>query len=285
MSKIRISDKFDNLYDEIKTTAQLSEIIEIDISKLTAGQYQPRSNFDAEAIENLAASIKEHGVIQPILLNDLGDEKYEIIAGERRVKASKLAGLKTIPAIVRTEGDYSKASLALIENLQREDLNPLEEAEAFQKLIEEFHLTHEQISKNVGKSRSSISNALRLLDLSAHAKLALNARSIEMGHARALLALSEKNQIDAVNKIINEQLNVRQTEQLVQSIKHPIPVKTSFISREAKEQLEIWRQRLLPHSSQVKIKMDRIDNISVNIKCSSLDEAEQLLTEVEKLKS
>ena len=171
MSKIRISDKFDNLYEEIKTSTQLSEIIEIDITKLLSGQYQPRNNFDHASIENLAISIKQHGVIQPILLNKIDSDQYEIIAGERRVKASELAGLKTIPAIIRTESDYSKASLALIENLQREDLNPLEEGEAFQKLIVEFHLTHEQISKNVGKSRSSISNALRLLDLTQHAKV------------------------------------------------------------------------------------------------------------------
>ncbi|MEZ5705044.1 MAG: ParB/RepB/Spo0J family partition protein [Burkholderiaceae bacterium] len=192
------------------------------VTELVAGQYQPRTRMDEGALYELAESIKSQGVMQPILVRELkgGDNagKYEIIAGERRFRASKLAGLDTVPVLVRDVPDEAAAAMALIENMQREDLNPLEEAQGLQRLVKEFGLTHEQAAQAVGRSRSAASNLLRLLQLAEPVQTMLMAGDLDMGHARALLTLDRATQITAGNQIATKKLSVREAETLVKKL-------------------------------------------------------------------
>ena len=185
------------------------------LSALRAGKYQPRTRMDEGSLYELAESIKSQGVIQPVLVRPLDAGGYEIIAGERRFRAAGLAGLDAIPVIVREVPDESAAVMALIENIQREDLNPLEEAQGLQRLLSEFNLTHEQAAKAVGRSRSATSNLLRLLQLAEPVQQMLLAGDIDMGHARALLALSAAQQVMSAQEIAARQLSVREAERLV----------------------------------------------------------------------
>jgi ParB family chromosome partitioning protein len=192
------------------------------LDQLVAGVYQPRTRMDEGALYELAESIKAQGIMQPILVRQLADGpnagKYEIIAGERRFRASKLAGLSEVPVLVRDVPDESAAAMALIENIQREDLNPLEEAQGLQRLVKEFGLTHEQAAQAVGRSRSAASNLLRLLQLAEPVQTMLMAGDIDMGHARALLSLEKAAQITAGNQIAAKKLSVREAENLVKKI-------------------------------------------------------------------
>ena len=192
------------------------------LDQLVAGVYQPRTRMDEGALYELAESIKAQGIMQPILVRRLADGpnagKYEIIAGERRFRASKLAGLAEVPVLVRDVPDESAAAMALIENIQREDLNPLEEAQGLQRLVKEFGLTHEQAAQAVGRSRSAASNLLRLLQLAEPVQTMLMAGDIDMGHARALLSLEKAAQITAGNQIAAKKLSVREAENLVKKI-------------------------------------------------------------------
>ena len=192
------------------------------LTELVAGQYQPRIHMDEGALYELAESIKSQGVMQPILVRQLssGDNagKYEIIAGERRFRASKLAGLDSVPVLVRDVPDETAAAMALIENMQREDLNPLEEAQGLQRLVKEFGLTHEQAAQAVGRSRSAASNLLRLLQLAEPVQTMLVAGDIDMGHARALLSLEKVAQITAANQIAAKKMTVREAESLVKKL-------------------------------------------------------------------
>jgi ParB family chromosome partitioning protein len=192
------------------------------LTELVAGQYQPRTHMDEGALYELAESIKLQGVMQPILVRQLktGDNagKYEIIAGERRFRASKLAGLDTVPVLVRDVPDEAAAAMALIENMQREDLNPLEEAQGLQRLVKEFGLTHEQAAQAVGRSRSAASNLLRLLQLAEPVQTMLMAGDLDMGHARALLTLDRATQITAGTQIATKKMSVREAESLVKKL-------------------------------------------------------------------
>jgi len=193
------------------------------VEHLQRGQYQPRIDMRQESLEELAESIKSQGVVQPIVARPVskkdGSQRYEIIAGERRWRAAQMAGLAEIPAVIRDVPDESAIAIALIENIQRENLNPLEEARALDRLIREFDLTHAEAAKAVGRSRASVSNLLRLQDLSEKVKPLLEDRQIEMGHARALLALSNANQqFDAARQVVKKGLSVRETEKLVKHI-------------------------------------------------------------------
>ncbi|HTH10519.1 MAG TPA: ParB/RepB/Spo0J family partition protein [Acidovorax sp.] len=192
------------------------------LSELVPGVYQPRTRMDEGALYELAESIKAQGIMQPILVRRLADGehagKYEIIAGERRFRASRLAGLAEVPVLVRDVPNESAAAMALIENIQREDLNPLEEAHGLQRLIREFGLTHEQAAQAVGRSRSAASNLLRLLNLAEPVQTMLMAGDIDMGHARALLALDRAAQITAGNQIAAKKLSVREAEALVKKL-------------------------------------------------------------------
>ena len=197
-----------------------NSIIEIKITDVEPNEKQPRRAFNDEALADLSESIKEHGVVQPIIVRKLGNN-YQIIAGERRWRASRLAGKKTIPAIVKDYSNLEVMEIALIENLQREDLNSIEEAMAYKSLIEEYSMTQEEISKQIGKSRPAIANSLRLLQLPQEIKDMIAGGKITQGHARALLAVEgEKKQLEIAERIISQQLNVRQIEKMAKDTKH-----------------------------------------------------------------
>lgn len=195
-------------------TGGSSAINDIAIDRISPNPDQPRSNFDAEALEELATSIRELGIIQPLTVRSIGSDSYQIISGERRYRAAKLAGLASVPAYVREAGDTELTEMALIENIQREDLNAIEIALTFRKLIEQYDLTQERLSERIGKKRTTIANFLRLLKLPAEVQLGLRDKRVDMGHARALLSLDDpKLQLKLYNEILKNGLSVRQVEQ------------------------------------------------------------------------
>lgn len=204
--------------DEVKTQGS-SSINEIELSKIQANPDQPRRLFDEEALQELAVSIRQIGVIQPVTLREIGDDVYQIIAGERRYRASLIAGLETIPAYIRTAEDETVMEMALIENIQREDLNSIEIALAYQNLIETYDLTQEQLSERVGKKRTTIANYLRLLKLPAEIQMAIRDKKIDMAHARTLLTLDDPaTQLEVYELILEEGLSVRKVEEYVRAI-------------------------------------------------------------------
>lgn len=190
------------------------------LDKIQAGRYQPRTVFQEEALQELADSIKSQGVIQPVVIRPIGD-KYELIAGERRWRAAQLAGLHDIPAIVQEISDEAAIAMGLIENIQREDLNAIEEAQALQRLIDEFEMSHVEVAEAVGRSRASVSNLLRLLKLNREVKTLLEHGDLDAGHAKVLLALEGHQQSDAARLVVDKNLSVRETEQLVRQTLHP----------------------------------------------------------------
>jgi ParB family chromosome partitioning protein len=194
-------------------------VIGIPVDDISPSPYQPRVQLDTESLEELAASIKEKGIVQPIIVRSLGSDKYEMIAGERRLRASRLAGLSEVPAIVKEVDDAEAMALAITENIQREDLNAIELARAYSILTDQFELTQEQLAQAVGKSRPAVANMLRLLQLPQEIQECVLSGRISMGHARALLALENENQqISVCKKVIESELSVRQTERLVQKL-------------------------------------------------------------------
>jgi ParB family chromosome partitioning protein len=194
---------------------QQGKLRSLAITQLQAGKYQPRTYMDEGALQELAASIREQGIMQPLLVREVAPQRYEIIAGERRYRAAQLAGLQEVPVLVKDVPDQAAAAMALIENIQREDLNPLEEAKGVQKLIRNFDFSHEQAAHAIGRSRSAVSNLLRLLNLAAPVQTMLLAGDLDMGHARALLAVDAAAQIALANQIVSRRLSVRETEKLV----------------------------------------------------------------------
>ena len=220
MKKKRLGRGLGSLIGNIEDAGNASQansadgFADIDIDRIQRGRYQPRQVFEPEALQELADSIRAQGVVQPIVVRPEGNH-FELVAGERRWRAAQLAGLQKIPALVRELDARSTAAIALIENIQREDLNPLEEAQAFIRLIEEFDLTHQQVADSVGRSRAAVSNLLRLLDLAEPVKQQVNEGLLDMGHARALLALIRHDQIEVARLVINRGLSVRETEMLV----------------------------------------------------------------------
>ncbi len=194
------------------------ELRHLPVDLLQRGKYQPRTHMNPEALEDLASSIKAQGVVQPIVVRPLSGGQYEIIAGERRWRASQMAGLDTIPAVVRDIPDEAAIAIALIENIQREDLNPVEEALALQRLIDEFGMTHQQTAESVGRSRAAVTNLLRLLALNDDVRQMLEENQMDMGHARALLALTGNAQSQAARQVVDKGLSVRETENLVRHL-------------------------------------------------------------------
>ncbi|MCD8081157.1 MAG: ParB/RepB/Spo0J family partition protein [Bacteroides sp.] len=212
--------------DEVKTEGS-SSINEIELSKISVNPNQPRREFDETALQELADSISEIGIIQPITLRKLSDDAYQIIAGERRYRASLKAGLKSIPAYIRTADDENVMEMALVENIQREDLNSVEIALAYQHLIEQYNLTQERLSERVGKKRTTIANYLRLLKLPAQIQMALQNREIDMGHARALITLGDpKLQVKVFEEIMENGYSVRKVEEIVKTLNEGEPVKS-----------------------------------------------------------
>ena len=202
---------------------------EIAVADIEPNPDQPRTNFKQEEIEELAASIKKDGLLQPIVVRPMENGKYQIIAGERRFRAARMAGLEEVPVIIRTVDQTQALAMALIENMQREDLNPLEEAAGIQRLIDECDYTHEQAAEAVGRSRTATTNLLRLLTLTPEVKAMLKERKLEMGHARALLALDAAEQVLAAKEVVAKALSVRQTEDLIRRIKEKQPVRQKFV--------------------------------------------------------
>jgi len=202
----------------VKEETQQHQQQTLPIEYMQRGKYQPRKDIDPEKLQELADSIKAQGIIQPIIVRKVGPDKYEIVAGERRWRAAQLAGLQDVPVIIRDIDDRATMAQTLIENIQREDLNPLEEAGALRRLLDEFEMTHQQIADAVGKSRTTVTNLLRLMDLHPDVKTLLIGRQLEMGHARALLSLDAARQVTAANKIAREALTVRAAERLVKDL-------------------------------------------------------------------
>jgi ParB family chromosome partitioning protein len=220
MKKKRLGRGLGSLIGNIAQVTEVSEedkatgLSELGVDQIQRGKYQPRQHFDQQTLQELADSISAQGVIQPIVVRPQGNH-YELIAGERRWRAAQLAGLQKIPVVIRDLDSKSAAAIALIENIQREDLNPLEESQALMRLIEEFDLTHQQVADSVGRSRASVSNLLRLLDLADPVKDQVNRGLLDMGHARALLSLIRHDQIEVATIVVNRGLSVRETEVLV----------------------------------------------------------------------
>ncbi|AVZ80289.1 chromosome partitioning protein ParB [Zoogloeaceae bacteirum Par-f-2] len=252
------------------------------IDALQPGKYQPRTRMDPGSLEELAASIKAQGVMQPILVRPLealgGAPRYEIIAGERRWRAAQIAGLSEVPCLVREIPDEAALAMSLIENIQREDLNPLEEASGIQRLIDEFGMTHQQAADAVGRSRPAASNLLRLLNLAAPVQELLMAGDIDMGHARALLPLDGASQIQLANQIAARGLSVRDTERMVQHLLNPRPQKAPPTPDRDLQRLE---EELSDHiGATVKIKANRKGAGEVVIRFGNLDQLDGLLTKL-----
>ena len=232
-------------------------IAEIDINQIETNPFQPRTEFDETALRELAQSIKEQGVIQPVTVRKLGYNKYQLISGERRLRASKMAGLAKIPAFIRVANDEQMLELALIENIHRENLNAIEVAISYQRLIDECNLTQEEVSEKVGKSRSAVANFLRLLKLPAEIQLAIRDGHISMGHARALININDKEeQLKLLQQIIVDEMNVRQTEELAEKAKNPEAKErkqTNFIPEHFKSKIKKLSQTL---NTKVKVKRD-----------------------------
>lgn len=208
-------------------SSQDGQLRKIPVEFIQRGKYQPRRDMNQEALEELANSIRAQGVMQPIVVRPIGTDKYEIIAGERRWRASQLAGLDTVPVVIREVPDEAAIAMALIENIQREDLNPMEEAIALSRLQQEFELTHQQIADAVGKSRATVTNLLRLMSLREDVQRLLEHGDLEMGHARALLSLSPELQASTAQTVVSKGLSVRQTESLVRNLLDNKPEKKS----------------------------------------------------------
>lgn len=201
-----------------KSTHDEKHLREIPVELIQRGKYQPRRDMDQQALEELAESIRQQGIMQPIVVRPVSESKFEIIAGERRWRASQIAGLDRVPTIVRDVPDEAAVAMALIENIQRENLNAMEEAIALQRLQDEFDLTQQEVAEAIGKSRSTVTNLLRLMNLNDDVKLMLEHGDLEMGHGRALLALAEEDQLAAANQVNSRSMSVRQTEALVRKM-------------------------------------------------------------------
>lgn len=212
--------------DEGETLRQLA------VTLLQPGKYQPRTHMDPESLQQLSDSIKAQGVMQPVLVRPVAENRYEIIAGERRWRAAQLAGLSEIPALVREIADEAALAMALIENIQRENLNPLEEAHGIQRLVNEFALTHQTAAEAVGRSRSAVTNLLRLLNLAPRVQEMMMQNQLDMGHGRALLGLTQVKQIDAAHEIINKGLSVREAEKLAQRLLKPVETQKAPVDRD-----------------------------------------------------
>ena len=260
------------------------------LTDMVPGQYQPRTRMDEGALYELAESIKAQGIMQPILVRQvqggINQGQYEIIAGERRFRAAKLAGLEFVPVLVRDVPDEAAAAMSLIENIQREDLNPLEEAQGLQRLVKEFELTHEQAAQAVGRSRSAASNLLRLLNLAEPVQTMLMAGDLDMGHARALLALDRATQITAANQITARKLSVRETESLVKKLSaefSPTSVKPKNEKSRDLVRVEEELSDLLTAQVEVRVKKrvkraGRMEEMGeVSIQFGSLDELNGLI--------
>ncbi|MCG3864388.1 MULTISPECIES: ParB/RepB/Spo0J family partition protein [unclassified Photobacterium] len=265
---------------QVPTTSNADgELCELAIERLQSGQYQPRKSVADDTLAELAESIRAQGIIQPIVVRRLVDQGFEIIAGERRWQAAKIAGLTTVPCLVKIVDDRATIAIALIENIQREDLNAIEEAVALARLQQEFSLTHQQIAEAVGKSRAAVSNLLRLNQLSEPVKQLVEQKKLEMGHARALLSLDEVQQLATAQKIVNNLLTVREAEKLVKTLLNPsipkVPVPQS-------EHVALLQNRLTEQlGTKVAINQTKSGKGKIVINFDQQDKLEQILAMLE----
>lgn len=273
--------------DDIQTGGS-SAINEIELSQIQPNPEQPRTWFDEDSLEELASSIRELGIIQPLTLRKVGAEQYQIISGERRYRAAKLAGLDSVPAYVRTASDSEITEMALIENIQREDLNAIEIALTFRKLIDQYELTQEQLSLRIGKKRATIANFLRLLKLPAEVQLGLRDRRVDMGHARALLAVENpKLQLKLYNEIIKRGLSVRQVEELAKQYNGQEPETGGKVPRSQgiSEEYELLKNHLSQSfHTQVQFTCNRQGRGKITFPFKNEQELERLISIFDRLK-
>ncbi|MCF7520373.1 MULTISPECIES: ParB/RepB/Spo0J family partition protein [Pseudoalteromonas] len=263
---------------EVVAEQSKGELQKLAIEFLQSGKYQPRKDMSEEALEELASSIRAQGIIQPIVVRPIGANKYEIIAGERRWRAAQLAKLDTVPCIIKDVPDEAAVAIALIENIQREDLNAMEEAIALNRLLNEFELTHQQVAEAVGKSRTTVTNLLRLNNLNDDVKILLEHGDIEMGHARCLLALDGEAQSDAARSAVAKALTVRETEKLVRAILEPAPEKEVQEKDPDVKQLE---QKLAENlGAKVEINYNKKGKGKLVISYTNLDELDGILSRI-----
>ena len=269
-----------NVTSAVENAAQPSnsELQKLPIEFLHSGKYQPRKDMSEEALEELASSIRSQGIIQPIVVRPVAHNSYEIIAGERRWRAAQIAKLEFVPCIIKDVPDEAAVAIALIENIQREDLNAMEEAIALNRLLNEFELTHQQVADAVGKSRTTVTNLLRLNNLNNDVKILLEHGDIEMGHARCLLALEGEVQSDAARLAVAKALTVRETEKLVRSILEPAPVKEVIEKDPDVKQLE---QQLADNlGAKVEINYNKKGKGKLVISYTNLDELDGILNRI-----
>ena len=254
---------------------------DIPVDLLQRGRYQPRIDMHEEALSDLAESIKAQGVVQPIVVRPINESRYEIIAGERRWRATQLAGLDRIPAIVKDVSDEVAVAMALIENIQRENLNPLEEASAIKRLIDEFGMTHQEASDAVGRSRTAVSNLLRLLDLSSSVKPYLERGELEMGHARALLTLAPDLQLRAAQLITRRGLSVREAEKLSRSMASDKPGKSGKKKQTDRDVQRLEDNLAAKLAAKVTIRYNSTGKGKLLVDFNSLDELEGILEHIQ----
>lgn len=277
MAKLKgLGRGLDALLGEGETTDG-ERLLTLPVESLVPGKYQPRTRMDAEALAELAESIKAQGLMQPILARPIPGGRYEIIAGERRWRASQLAGMSQISVLVREVADEATLKMALIENIQRENLNPLEEAQGIQRLIHEFDMTHQTAADAVGRSRTTVSNLLRLLHLAKPVQALLMDGDIDMGHARALLPLPAAKQVDSAHEVVRRGLSVRDTERLATRVLNPKEKKTQEKDRDVARLEEELSERL---AAPVHISANRKGAGRLSIDFASLDQLDELLRRI-----
>lgn len=277
-----LSQKSTEVATDSQANVDKSVVKELAIDKLMPGQYQPRRFFDESALEALANSIKSQGIIQPIVVRSVkGDARFEILAGERRWRAAQLAGLERVPVIFKEMSDQEALAVALIENIQREDLNPVETAIALKRLIEEFSLTHQEVGDVIGRSRSSITNTLRLLDLAPEVQVLLSEGKLDMGHARALLPLTAKKQLLVAMQVVEQSLTVRETERLVK-LQLADNVKDMKKTEKDPDLLSLERNLSEILGAMTEIKTRKKGKGEVVIRYNSLDELDGILLKIKR---
>lgn len=254
------------------------DLTRLPIEILQRGKYQPRRDIQPEALQELADSIRAQGILQPLVVRKVESSNYEIIAGERRWRAAQLAGLSEVPVIIRNVPDEAAMAMALIENIQRENLNPIEEAIALQRLLEEFQLTHQQIAEAVGKSRTTITNILRLIQLHTDVQRMLECGDLEAGHAKVLLALAGPAQLQAARLVVSKELSVRETEQLVKRLQHPT---APMIKKDPGPDIRHLQQKLSDQlGAAVEIQHGQKGKGKLIIQYNSLDELDGILAHI-----
>ncbi len=264
-----------------EVAARTSDLRHLPVDVMQRGKYQPRTDMRTDSLDELAASIRAQGVVQPIVVRPVSESQYEIIAGERRWRAAQIAGLHEVPVVVRDVPDQTAMAMALIENIQREDLNPMEEATALQRLILEFELTHQEAAEAVGRSRVAVSNLLRLFDLSNEVKQMVESGDLGMGHARALLGLQGDAQIEAARRVVKKGMSVRETEQLVRHAQSPaVKTKTSKRIEDDPDVRRLQEDLSARLGAQVNFQHSAKGKGRLMIQYNSLDELEGILAHI-----